>query len=131
MPHVQASLLLHRGHGPLHVDVILGTGGRCQTIRLAATNGRWQATMGLPHRRHYLTFRGPVAGRGSVIQLGRGRAWCARSAVALRLRLSPNLLFLMKMRRVFRASGGLPLALPRDRGEVVVPLGRAATLPRS
>jgi len=132
MPWIPASLLLHRGHGTLHADLILGTGPRCVTVGFRTAAGRWRVKLGVPHRRRYLTYRGPVpGGRGAVVQLWRGLAWWMRSAATLRLRLHPNQVLLMKMRRISGALGSVPKALRRGRGEVVVPLHRAATLPRS
>jgi len=136
MTVVPAALVLHRGHGPRHADLILGTGARCLTVRLDGTLGRWQVSLGVPHRRRYLTYRGPVSGgRGTVVQLWRGLAWCAHSATVLRCRLQPNQLFLMKMRRAFQSTGSVvgnaPLRPVGGRGELVVPLYRTATLPRS
>ena len=132
MSVVPATLLLHRGHGPRHADLILGTGARCVTVHLGTAAGRWRVSLGMPHRRRYLTYRGPVSGeRGTVVQLWRGLAWCARSANLLRCRAHPNPLFLMKMRGGFHFAGSAPTGVVAGRGELVVPLHRTATLPRS
>ena len=131
MALVAAALLLHRGHGPRHADLILGTGARCRTIHIALIAGRWQVREGMPHRRRYLAYRGPVPGRGAVDQLWRGRAWCVVSATVLRCRLRSKQVFWMKLREALGEGEGAPTALRGTAGEMVVPLGRPATLPRS
>jgi hypothetical protein len=132
MSVVPATLLLHRGHGLCHADLILGTGARCVTVRLGIEAGRWRVSLGVPHRRRYLTYRGPLSGdRGAVVQLWRGLAWCTRSAAVMRCRLQPNPLLLMKMRGGFHIAGSSRKGPVGGRGELVVPLHRTATLPRS
>lgn len=131
MAWVAASLLVHRGHGPRHADLVLGTGPRCVTIRMEISAGRWRVGVGVAHRRRYLTYRGPVVGRGTVAQLWRGRGWSSRSANAQHFRLWSNQMDWMKMRRFFGMAEGVRAAFPWGRGEVVVPLHRVATLPRS
>lgn len=130
MAWIAATLLVHRGHGPRHADLVLGTGRQCVTVRMDVLAGRWRVSMGVAHRRRYLTYRGPVAGRGTVVQLWRGRGWSSRSACTQHFRLWPNQMDRMKMRRIFGTAGGLLAAFPWGR-EVVVPLHRTATLPRS
>ena len=74
MRSAPASLLLHEGYGEPHYDLVIGWGKSCPTLKLRLSirgfMGRWQA----PHRRRYLSYRGPVgAGRGRVEQLWHGR----------------------------------------------------------
>lgn len=76
-----AALLRHRGHGPDHLDLILGSGPRCATLRLARGPHGWQARWLEPHRRRYLgLWRAPLAGgRGAVARRWRGTArWMRR-----------------------------------------------------
>lgn len=131
MGWARATLLRHRGHGPCHADLVLETGATCATIRLGVAAGRWLVTIGVPHRRRYLTYRGPVAGRGAVAHLWRGHVWQARSAHALQCRMHPNQMYMMKMRRMFSVPASTWESLPGKRGQLVVPLPRSATLPRS
>lgn len=75
------SILLHRGHGPSHLDVVLGRGARCPTLALQpASRGGWAWRPQPAHRRRYLTWAGAVSGaRGTVRQLWRGEAhWRSR-----------------------------------------------------
>lgn len=131
MTLIRAALLLHRGHGPRHVDLVLGTGSRCATVHLELTAGRWRVYAGLPHRRRYLAYRGPVRGRGAVRQLWQGRVWCSVTATALRCRPCPNQVFWMKLRAALGKAAGAARCFRGAPGEMVVPLDRPATLPRS
>jgi hypothetical protein len=101
MPVMRASLLLHRGFGPRHGDLILGTGARCFTLRVGCRQGRWQIAIADPHRRRYLTYRGVVGGgRGTVDVLWSGllEGWC--SLVKQRWSLRPKAFFMSKLRRI-------------------------------
>ena len=79
MRSAPASLLRHVGHGPTHFDLVIGYGKQCPTAKLhlkfGVLAGFWQA----PHRRRYLSYRGPVrGGRGSVQQVWQGQVWWHR-----------------------------------------------------
>ncbi len=132
MPRFRASLLLHRGHGPRHGDLVLATGARCLTLRVAWQLGHWRVSVAEPHRRRYLTYRGPLsAGRGVVNQLWSGPldGWC--SVLRKNWRLKPNHLFMMKLRQINRSGARPPTELFTSRGEMVVRPGEALTLFRS
>jgi hypothetical protein len=74
--------LLHVGHGPAHIDLILGHGATCPTLRLHGRQWRWQPA----HRRRYLAWQGPVAGhRGVVRRLWQGRVRLLRHALGWRI----------------------------------------------
>ncbi len=132
MRRVRASLFLHRGHGALHGDLILGTGARCLTIHLEPGRRGWRLRVGAPHRRRYLTWSGPISqGRGTVTQLWQGFAWVRRSAARVACRCEPNGEFVMKIRRIPAVgSGSLRAGLGAWR-ELVVPRSGSATLRRS
>lgn len=70
----------HSGHGPTHYDLMLEHGGALATWRLDASPAGLAAGESMParkladHRKHYLTYQGPVSGgRGEVRILDRGR----------------------------------------------------------
>jgi hypothetical protein len=67
MQRALAALLCHRGAGPLHFDLIIGHGRRCPTLRLAVAKRDLRMSWSAPHRRHYLTYRGPVSGGRGVV----------------------------------------------------------------
>ncbi len=74
MRHHQAAIIGHVGYGPRHADVIIGAGRRCPTIHLECRGRRIAWSWTQPHRRHYLTFAGPVSGqRGVVFRLWYGQ----------------------------------------------------------
>ena len=63
------AVLLAHDHPEPHLDLIIAHGRRCPTLRIDARGATWAA----PHRRHYLTYRGPVpGGRGRVAPVWRG-----------------------------------------------------------
>ena len=140
MQVMRASLLLHRGYGARHGDLILETGARCLTLRIDCQQGRWRVAIAEPHRRRYLTYRGPLsASRGIVDVLWSGTldGWC--SVVGRHWRLHPNFFFMSKLRRISGtnrqpAKGFLQsprIALTGAHGRGVVRRLRAQTLPRS
>jgi hypothetical protein len=80
-----ARILAHRGHGPDHLDLVLGAGRTCTTLSATRIAGRWSARWLPAHRRRYLSYRGAIGGgRGVVRELWKGRAvwhrhtlgWC-------------------------------------------------------
>lgn len=86
MQRAPAALLCHRGAGPLHFDLIIGRGRRCPTLRLAIARRELQLSWSQPHRRHYLTYRGPVSGgRGVVVRRWYGRVRWTRDLVDMGL----------------------------------------------
>lgn len=68
MGPVRANLLLHRGYGLRHLDLVLGTGARCPTLRLERVHGRWRAIWSADHRRRYLAWAGPLDGDRGVVE---------------------------------------------------------------
>src|SRR3954470_14096628 len=81
-----ASLLLHRGAGPAHLDLVLGVGARCPTLGLHPAGAGWTGIWKPAHRRRWLAFSGPVAGgRGAVESRWRGVARWHRSAGGWRI----------------------------------------------
>jgi hypothetical protein len=129
MARVHATLLEHRGHGPRHYDLVLGTGKRCRTVRLERRRGRWGATPAAPHRRRYLTYRGPVpGGRGSVLQIwhGSARGWC--SATGQHWILEPKSFLHSDLRSILRPSPGAGAWTLDVISERVVPRRGTATL---
>ncbi|MDA3962069.1 MAG: hypothetical protein PF961_14855 [Planctomycetota bacterium] len=83
MRRLPASLLLHSGHGALHLDLLLGTAPRCETMAIDLCGARWRWRQQAPHRRRYLHYRGPVSGgRGRVRQLWHGMAVAVRGTKA-------------------------------------------------
>ncbi len=71
MAQVSAVILLHTGSGPRHFDLIIGQGRRCPTLRIEPQGRQWQISWANPHRRWYLSYRGPVSGGRGRVQ----RAW--------------------------------------------------------
>ena len=101
MPVIRASLLLHRGYGARHGDLILQTGARCFTLRIDAQQGRWRVAIAEPHRRRYLTYRGPLSGSRGVVEVlwtGTLDGWC--SVAGQHWRLYPNAFFMSQLRRL-------------------------------
>ena len=132
MPHLRASLLLHRGHGAPHGDLVLAAGARCPTLHLTCRRGCWRAALGEPHRRRYLTWRGPLGvGRGTVAQLWSGPLEGACWARGRTCRLKPNPLLLSGLRRIARAAGSASRELFPSRLEMVVRPPAPARLRRS
>jgi hypothetical protein len=140
MPVIRASLLLHRGFGPRHGDLILGTGARCFTLRVGCWQGRWQIAIAEPHRRRYLSYRGVVGGgRGTVDVLWSGllEGWC--SVVKQRWSLRPKAFFMSKLRRVSGTNRRPPNGLLRSSRAALTGVQRQGvvrqlcpqTLPRS
>ena len=81
----QACVLHHRGHGAEHQDLIIAGGSRCETLRFERAYWRWQH----PHRRHYLTFSGPVRlDRGTVRQMWQGFARLMRHPLGWTVQLT-------------------------------------------
>lgn len=72
------ALLLHRGHGPVHLDIVLGIGTACPTFRLGSTaSERWPGRTG-----------GPLPGRTeglfpSLLPAGGGRTSRQRALARL------------------------------------------------
>lgn len=132
MRRVRASLLLHRGRGPRHGDLVLGSGARCLTIHLEPIPAGWRLRLGAPHRRRYLDWSGPLsAGRGVVVQRWHGFALIGWAAAQVRCRCEPLHEFRMKVlgiRASHRASPGMGTGAWR---ELVVPRSGSATLRRS
>ena len=98
---MRASLLLHRGYGARHGDLILATGARCLTLRIDCQQGRWRVAIADPHRRRYVTYRGPLSGgRGAVEVLWSGTldGWC--SVAGHHWCLYPNSFFMSQLRRI-------------------------------
>ena len=71
MQRAPAALLCHRGLGRAHFDLIIGRGRCCPTLRLEIVRRHVRLSWSTPHRRHYLTYRGPVAGARGVV----ARCW--------------------------------------------------------
>jgi hypothetical protein len=97
IPHLTGgkacSLMLHRGAGMEHFDLIFLGGSRCLTISLWWESGRWHARRLPDHRRRYLTYRGPVGGgRGQIDHLWHGLIKTVRLANGLRIS-SPEIPF--------------------------------------
>ena len=77
--HRRFVILIHRGHGPTHYDLMLDHGQALATWRLARLPSVGQACEPLPagklpdHRRAYLAYEGPVSsGRGRVDRVDAG-----------------------------------------------------------
>lgn len=89
----RASVLLHRGHGRPHLDIVLSRGRACPTLWLAGASWRWQA----PHRRRYLTCSGPVpGGRGRTLRLWSGPARLHRCNLGWKLQLGDSITILSR-----------------------------------
>ncbi len=82
----RARLLLHRGHGPLHWDLVVSAGANLVTLRLERNHGGWRVRWQPPHRRRYMTYAGPIpGGRGTVSQQWAGLVQVAALSHARRL----------------------------------------------
>jgi hypothetical protein len=87
-----------RGAGPLHYDVIIGTGARCLTWRFERHARGWRGQQITDHRRRYLTWSGPLSGgRGVVRVCARSRAVGCRHAQGAFFLLRPNPLVCLGM----------------------------------
>ncbi len=138
MPVMRASFLLHRGYGPRHGDLILQTGARCLTLRIDGQQGRWRVAIAEPHRRRYLTYRGPLSGSRGVVEVlwsGTLDGWC--SVAGQHWRLYPNAFFMSQLRRLSRthrqpakALFWAPFGSLGNRRQGVVRQPRPQTLPR-
>ncbi len=88
------TVLQHRGHGPQHMDVVLGAGPRCRTWRFERTTRGWVGRPIQAHRRRYLSWSGPVpGGRGVVRVLHHGRASGVAHGSHTVITIHPNPLF--------------------------------------
>ena len=93
-----AVFLRHLGHGPEHIDVLLAAGRRCPTLQLIRRQSVLWAQWLPTHRRHYLTFSGPVPGKGRVARVWTGRAWILDSPKMLQIILAPRRLRLVRLK---------------------------------
>jgi predicted esterase len=57
----------HRGLGRAHFDLIIGYGRHCPTVRVELVRNAVRVAWSAPHRRHYLSYRGPVSGGRGVV----------------------------------------------------------------
>ncbi len=81
----------HRGVGPVHYDVIIGTGPRCHTWRFERGTRGWHGRRIADHRRRYLTWSGPISGnRGTVMVRATSRAYGHFSRHGTILHVRPN-----------------------------------------
>ena len=138
MQVMRASLLLHRGYGARHGDLILETGARCLTLRISCQQGRWRVAIAEPHRRRYLTYRGPLSGGCGIVDVlwsGTLDGWC--SVAGPHWRLYPNAFFMSQLRRLSRthrqpakALFWAPFGSLGNRRQGVVRQPRPQTLPR-
>lgn len=118
-------MLVHRAHGPLHCDVIIGVGAKCPTWSLSRERSGWRVIRKPDHRRRYLTWCGPLkGGRGVVHVLGRGWVQGAPRAAGWSLTINLNGFIGKELRHFTRLpSAAFPLAVVwsmRGHGERVV-----------